>query len=405
MRFLLPVLLLCDTWIVENPVDYGLYYLARHQNEDGSWGRKPEGCRCDYGPPTTAPHRIPVDPAVELQFVRILERFKEDDISLRERAQQDILRLGSDAAPLLYATSSHRDLEIAGRCRDTLRRLWTNDAETRERWDGLPPGSEGGIEVQATSLALLCFLGAGYTHLSKDERCDPAVPERTYCYGKMVKKALQWLLDQQDDEGCFAPCHPTANAIAVLALSEAYGMTAAVHLKEPAQRAVDCLVSTAFNDTSFNVWKTFALKSAVLSELTFPRTTIEEQYRLLREDPSSLALAGLVYLHKSLNKPAREGPDQLSKVLNPDTLEPEVLSVATCAAYRAWGPQRAEWKAWSDRIKARCVPTQVVELTCAHGSCAGPRNGYGQQMLSTLHWLDTMQRYYRYAHVFGATGQ
>ena len=87
----------------------------------------------------------------------------------------------------------------------------------------------------ATGLALLAFLGAGYTH--KD---GP--------YQSEVEKGLYYLTSQMqlsDDggdlgEGVGYAMYP--HAIATLALCEAYAMTGDETLKFPAQFAVDFIV-------------------------------------------------------------------------------------------------------------------------------------------------------------------
>src|SRR5258706_14915280 len=79
-----------------------------------------------------------------------------------------------------------------------------------------------------TSLVLLSLLGAGYSQLSRDEYDEVVV-------GPKVKKGLQWLLSQQRVDGTFLSGHddPFDQALAALALSDAYGMTASQVLKEP----------------------------------------------------------------------------------------------------------------------------------------------------------------------------
>src|SRR5579862_5259804 len=142
-----------------------------------------------------------------------------------------------------------------------------------------------------TGLALLAFLGAGYSHLSRDEFPDPTRPGKTLRFGETVRNGLKWLVQQQDAEGCVGPRrghYMYDTAIATLALSEAYGMTTSSTLQIPAQKAVDFLVAaqnpgkgwrytprSGDNDTSVTGWAAMALKSADLSGLTFPKSTAE----------------------------------------------------------------------------------------------------------------------------------
>jgi len=88
--------------------------------------------------------------------------------------------------------------------------------------------------VGVTGLALLAFLGAGYTHLDID------VVREGRNVGKVVKKALKWLKKKQKADGAFRK-NMYDHAIASLAYAEAYGMTHSPILKETAQRAIDFL--------------------------------------------------------------------------------------------------------------------------------------------------------------------
>ena len=159
-----------------------------------------------------------------------------------------------------------------------------------------PSGLCGGpgdadYDTAVTSLALLAFLGAGYTPLSKTDFVDPAFPAQTLRFGDTVKRGLHCLLSQQDPEGAIGPRVGKQlynHAIATFALSEAYGMTGLSPLKEPAQKAVDFLVAAqnpgkgwrysprcGDNDTSVTGWAVMALKSAELSGLQFPRSAFD----------------------------------------------------------------------------------------------------------------------------------
>ena len=86
-----------------------------------------------------------------------------------------------------------------------------------------------------TGIALLPFLGAGHT------------PESAK-HGKTVKRAIQWLVEQQRVDGTWlAPQDPKpmyGHAIATIALCEAYGMTRDPKLLAPAQKAIDYIVKS-----------------------------------------------------------------------------------------------------------------------------------------------------------------
>src|SRR5205823_3656635 len=116
-------------------------------------------------------------------------------------------------------------------------------------------------------LVLLSLLGAGYSHLSKDEYDGEVV-------GPRIKKGIRWILLQQCDDGSFNSGHDDVfdQGLATLALGEAYGTTAAQTLKDPATHALDALVRLQGADGSWGgieptTWAVQALASADLGEL------------------------------------------------------------------------------------------------------------------------------------------
>lgn len=86
-------------------------------------------------------------------------------------------------------------------------------------------------DVGVTALALLAFLGEGYT-----DRGD-------HPFTKSVSRGLRYLKNVQDQEGCFGPREDTRwvydHALASWAMVEAYGMTKSPVLKGAAQRGLD----------------------------------------------------------------------------------------------------------------------------------------------------------------------
>ncbi len=151
------------------------------------------------------------------------------------------------------------------------------ECEGFPRWCERQPASGSGpdgkgkaqYDVGVTGLALLAFLGAGYTNRSEGP------------FGKVVGDGLRYLKNVQDAEGCFgnrSTGHFVYNhAIASLAMVEAYGMTGSAIYKSPAQKALDFIaisrnpyfawrygVKPGDNDTSVTGWMMMALKSAKL---------------------------------------------------------------------------------------------------------------------------------------------
>jgi hypothetical protein len=122
-------------------------------------------------------------------------------------------------------------------------------------------------DVGVTGLAVLTFLGAGYTNRSEGP------------FGKAVGDGLKYLRNAQDAEGCFGarktPHFVYNHAIATLALVEAYGMTTSSIYKGATQKGLDLIaalrnpglawrygVKPGDNDTSITGWMTLALAVA-----------------------------------------------------------------------------------------------------------------------------------------------
>ncbi len=148
-------------------------------------------------------------------------------------------------------------------------------------------------DTGVTGLSLLAFLGAGYTHLTdRGEATDLARPGKSIKFRDVIKRAIRWLVANQDADGCVGPKVSKMmynQAIVALALAEAYGMTESQILKEPAQRAIDWLVAAknpykawrytskcGENDASVTGWCVMALKSAKASNLHVGEAALHE---------------------------------------------------------------------------------------------------------------------------------
>ena len=136
-------------------------------------------------------------------------------------------------------------------------------------------------DTAATGLALLTYLGAGYTHLDDKHRT-------------VVSRGIDWLVRHQNKEtgdlfsGGTNFARFYSHAIAAIALCEAYGMTKDPELREPARLAIDFLITTQHpqrggwrysvdqkgqateTDTSVSGWGLMALKSAQMAGLDVP---------------------------------------------------------------------------------------------------------------------------------------
>ena len=148
-----------------------------------------------------------------------------------------------------------------------------------KRWDG-----GGQYDVGMTGLALLAFLGAGYTHTKG--------PFKT-----TVSKGLAWLKANQKPDGSFGYQTFYEMGIAGMAVSEAYGLTRSPQIGRMAQKAVDHIaksqpdhggfrykgaVARGEGDMSVTGWQVMAFKSGICSELNVPEQCFERTRTFLK---------------------------------------------------------------------------------------------------------------------------
>jgi hypothetical protein len=226
------------------------------------------------------------DPEVRARLHGILSEVDLPDLSAffdvrRKRLQEDPDRIQATIDAALRWLARHQNVDGS----------WSAD-----HFDGHCVGKtcSGGGEPEydggVTALALLSFLGAGFTPDSTAEIPDPADPKHGVKPGAVVRTGLKWLLSKQDAEGCIGERgskYMYTHAISTLVLAEAIAMTRWEFLRGPAQKAVDFLVASqnpnrgwrystqcGDNDTSVTGWAAQALVAAKLASLKFPPKTL-----------------------------------------------------------------------------------------------------------------------------------
>lgn len=136
-------------------------------------------------------------------------------------------------------------------------------------------------DTAGTALALLPFLGAGFTHRGDHE------------YRETVDRGLMRLITHQAKDGCLAGANDRGNSPmyahgqATIVLCEAYALTHDSKLLAPAQKAVDFLVAAQHSrggwryypgdagDLSVVGWQLMALRSAQMAGLNVPEATLK----------------------------------------------------------------------------------------------------------------------------------
>jgi len=126
----------------------------------------------------------------------------------------------------------------------------------------IPAGTEvnPNFNEGLTGLALLAFLGQGISVGSKIEIVDTAMGKRHQA-GEVVKKGIKWLVDRQEANTAGGSIgNPDFSfgmyneALATMALCEAYGISRNRELKRPAQRGVDYLVAAQKQNPEGGLW-------------------------------------------------------------------------------------------------------------------------------------------------------
>jgi hypothetical protein len=348
-----------------------------------------------------------------------------------------------------------RALDWLSRHQDTDGR-W--DGGTEKNSDGLPAKGEHNFTIHCpageicfgecfyhsadtamTGLALLAYLGAGYTHTEGK-------------YTQTIGKGLQFLLGSQKADGDLANagenvvamyCH----AMATLALSEAYALSRDESLREPVARAVRFLVdarardgmswrykpSAPFGDTSVLGWAVLVLKSAREVGIDVPDSARKGATSWLSRVASG-AKGGLA-MYIPGGYPDREagritpsmtaeawvcrqflglgGPGPASKEAADFLLEngpkPESLNLyywyyGTLAMYQHGGET---WTQWNLRVRDELVQRQRFSGHGA-GSWDPETDKYGSKggrIYSTALAALTLEVYYRYLRLYDAPAQ
>ncbi|MFH1265864.1 MAG: hypothetical protein ABIK89_09050, partial [Planctomycetota bacterium] len=324
-----------------------------------------------------------------------------------------------------------------------------------------PPGNETPAaagqmrgDTAATSLALLSFLGAGYTHMDNKHR-------------EVVRKAIDWLVaNQQPDGQLFTLATDSDRAariyghgIGAIALCEAYGMTRDPQLRKPAAGAIQFILDAQHptqggwrytkkdgettwqkeSDTSVSGWQLMALKSAQMAGLDVPADRMQKVGRWLdlaqadggsrymynpyaADDPGqqrrgtvpnrAMTAEGLLmrmYLGWNRDHPALiAGADYLKANL-PELSDREASLRDAYYWYYAtqvmFQMQGDHWTAWNGRMRPLLETTQVGEGPLA-GSWHPTRpvpdrwaHAGGRLYVTTLNLL-MLEVYYRYLPLF-----
>ena len=235
------------------------------------------------------------------------------------------------------------------------------------------------MRAAATGLALLSFLGAGYTHQEGQ-------------YREEVRRGIYFLvqLGRRTDQGIRFPGLLAENAmyeqgIATLALCEAYQMTTDPDLKEICQEAINYIRYAQHSDggwdyqprgpgdLSIGCWQMMAIKSAAASNLRVPVYTIQAfdkfltsqqsdsgalyGYRGESASPAMTAIGLLMRMYRGMGQtdPALLRGIQYLMKHGPSNDDVYLNYYATQVLFHQQG--RA-WEIWNDKQRDYLVQTQ-----------------------------------------------
>jgi hypothetical protein len=277
----------------------------------------------------------------------------------------------------------------------------------------------------ATGLALLPFLGAGYTHTRGPYR--EAVKKGVY-YLKTRAKVTPHGVDLCDDGNMYS------HGIATLAMCEAYGMTNDESLRDIAQGAIRHIIYAQDlrgggwryfpgmpGDTTVTGWQLMCLKSAQMAHLEVPSPTLNRAERFLnsvqfdkgsrygymtprmrmrvQEATTAVGLLCRMYGGWHRDRPALyRGVAHLSHWGMSETNMYYDL-YATQVLHHWEGP---EWHTWNKKMRDYLVATQASE-SHENGSWyfPDPLGDRGGRLYNTAMALMILEVYYRHMPLYG----
>ncbi len=273
--------------------------------------------------------------------------------------------------------------------------------------------------VAATALAVLPFLGAGYTH-------------RQGQYQEQLDRALYYLKLKGVKHPRGLDFHDGtmyAHALATIALCEAYAMTSDAELKDLAQQAINFIVYSQDlkgggwrytpgepGDTTVTGWMLMALKSGQMAGLEVPSPTIFAAVRFLdsvqcddgaqygyqtpqpRQTTTAIGLLMRMYTGWGRRHPAlKRGVELLDAWgIQYDNMYYNYYAAQVMAHFD--GPT---WPRWNALMRDHLIATQAT-----HGHEAGSwyfAGGYGDvggRVYNTAMAVMTLEVYYRYMPLY-----
>ncbi|MFP6900249.1 MAG: hypothetical protein VCA36_04865, partial [Opitutales bacterium] len=296
------------------------------------------------------------------------------------------------------------------------------------RWDIKKHGGNGSYETAGAGLALLCFYGWDVTHQKPGK------------FQGTVKKALKWLIDQQQPNGdlCSSAAgngRMYAHGIAAIALCEAYGVTKDPALKEPAEKAIKLIIAAqdptkggwryqprpGDADTSVTGWQYMALHSARMAGIEVDEAVFDNARRWFdhagggrhgglygytgpQNNNQIMTATGMFCRQLDLVAPTDPRMPESAQALKMRPISVSnpayyYLYYGTLALYQHQGPI---WADWNERLK-ETLPLLQKKNGAEAGSWdkgAGHAASGGRVVSTTLATL-SLEVYYRLLPMYG----
>lgn len=273
----------------------------------------------------------------------------------------------------------------------------------------------------ATALALLPFLGAGYTHREGDYR---HVVGRGLHY--LTTRAVPTSRGADLQEGTMY-----AHGIAAVALCEAYAMTKDEALRPLAQSAIDFIVNAQHpaggwryfpgqaGDTTVFGWQMMALRSARLAELDVPPATLDKAAQFLDQvsvvdgssygyqspgcdkSPTAIGLLTRMYLRGERNDPQLQAGIRRLVEWGPSKSDMYFNFYATQTMLHHGG---AAWERWNLELREHLLAEQELDGHAAGSWFFSDQHAYaGGRLYTTAVCALILEVYYRHLPLYGET--
>jgi hypothetical protein len=347
-------------------------------------------------------------------------RFELGSFYGRANPEDRVLLLREGGGSMRSEEAVERGLEWLAKHQDRRTGGWGTDSftKTSDKCNCSEPGEKH--DVAGTAFGLLPFLGAGYTH--KQGR-----------YAATVARGLSWLINEQLKlkEGQFSD-NMYENALATIAMCEAFGLSRDGKLRDSAQAGLNYIVKAQNSrggwgyspgalpgDTSVTGWQFAALKAGYFAHLSVPTLTFAQVTSFLasvesadgtgfgyndksyKNTTAAVGLLCLEFLGKTPSDPTlTKGIDRLLQEYAFTKASPNIylLFYATQAMHHYGG---RKWQDWNNRTRDMLIDLQDQGSEREHSHQKGswspagdPFAATGGRLMFTSLAIITLENYY-----------